>query len=128
MIDHIGIDISDYERSKAFYKQALAPLNIEIIIEVPAEQTGRRAYLGMGKEGKAFFWFGEGNPAPSPIHMAFTAENRASVDAFYVAALAAGGKDKGAPGLRPLYHPTYYGAFIVDPDGNNLEAVCHGPS
>ena len=125
MLDHIGLNVADLEVSKRFYAKALKALGIEVIIEVMAEQTGSDAYVGMGSAGKAFFWFGEGKGMP--IHVAFTAPSRAVVDAFYRDALAAGGVDNGAPGLRPHYHADYYGAFVLDPDGNNIEAVCNAP-
>ncbi len=127
MIDHTGFAVSDYERSKAFYAAALEPLAIALIMEVTAEQTGHGAHAGFGAEGVPFFWIGEGEAPKSAIHIAFTARSRAEVDAFHRAALAAGATDNGPPGLRPHYHPDYYGAFVLDPDGNNIEAVCHAP-
>ncbi|MEJ2478922.1 MAG: VOC family protein [Acidihalobacter sp.] len=120
IIDHIGFPVADYAESKAFYTQALAPLGISQVLEV-------RGWAGFGKQGKPEFWFGEGGPKQQPMHIAFTAENRAQVRAFYEAALAAGGRDNGAPGIREIYHPNYYGAFVYDPDGHNIEAVCHAP-
>jgi catechol 2,3-dioxygenase-like lactoylglutathione lyase family enzyme len=129
MIDHMGMPVSDLARATDFYLKALKPLGIAIIMEVSAEQTGDAAAVGFGAQGKPFFWIGEG-PAPKDIHVhvAFAADSRADVDAFYQAALAAGGKDNGGPGLRPHYHANYYGAFVLDPDGNNIEAVCHAPA
>ena len=127
MIDHIGFAVSDLDRSKAFYGAALKPLAITLQMEVTVEQTGAYAHAGFGADGKPFFWIGGGPQAAGPIHVAFTAGWRAAVDAFYRAALDAGGRDNGPPGLRPIYHPDYYGAFVLDPDGNNVEAVCHGP-
>ncbi|MEO3433488.1 VOC family protein [Inquilinus sp. CAU 1745] len=127
MLDHMGFAVSDLERSKAFYQAALAPLGIGILMEVTAEQTGGGAHLGFGANGKPFFWIGDGAPLQSPVHVAFTAESRAIVDEFHRAALAAGGANNGGPGLRPHYHPNYYGAFVLDPDGHNIEAVCHLP-
>ena len=127
MIDHISFDVAQFEISKAFYKAALAPLGIGIIKEVPAQISGTTAYIGMGKAGRPIFWFGEGPKPRGAMHIAFTATNRAEVDAFYIAALEAGGTDNGAPGLRPEYHAHYYGAFVIDRDGHNLEAVCHMP-
>lgn len=118
IIDHIGIAISDYARSKDFYTQCLAPLGIEQI----AEHEG---WAGFGSAGKPDFWFGPDGEAHKPMHIAFVAEDRASVDRFYQAGIEAGGKDNGAPGLRAIYHPHYYGAFLIDPDGHNIEAVCH---
>lgn len=129
MIDHVGFSVSDYERAKAFYTQALAPLGYTLIMEVPAEKTEAGfAAAGFGADRKPDFWIaGEGKLA-RPLHIAIVAKDRASVDAFYRAALGAGGKDNGAPGLRPHYHPNYYGAFVLDPDDHNIEAVCHSPA
>jgi catechol 2,3-dioxygenase-like lactoylglutathione lyase family enzyme len=115
------------DRAKAFYMGALKPLGVGIIMEVTAEQTGADAHAGFGKDDKAFFWIGSGNKPRGGAHVAFTAQTRAEVDSFYRAALAAGGRDNGAPGPRPHYHDHYYGAFVLDPDGNNIEAVCHRP-
>lgn len=127
MLDHIGFLVSDFARLKAFYRDALAPLSLSLLMEVTAEQTGAGAHAGFGAEGKPFFWIGSGKRAPSGVHVAFAANSRAEVDAFHRAALAAGGRNNGAPGLRPRYHANYYGAFVLDPDGNNIEAVCHKP-
>lgn len=118
IIDHIGMAVADTEKSKAFYAQALAPLGITQIMEI-------EGWVGFGRDGKPEFWFGEHEQAHQPMHIAFLAENRQQVDDFYQAALAAGGKDNGAPGVREIYHPNYYGAFVFDPDGHNIEAVCH---
>jgi catechol 2,3-dioxygenase-like lactoylglutathione lyase family enzyme len=126
MLDHIGISVSDYDRAKALYSAALAPLGISLVMEVTPEETGGSWYGGYGKDGKPDFWIGNGRKATSGIHVAFTA-SRAQVDAFYKAALAAGAKDNGPPGMRPEYHPNYYAAFVLDLDGNNIEAVCHAP-
>jgi catechol 2,3-dioxygenase-like lactoylglutathione lyase family enzyme len=129
MIDHIGMPVRDIAKATAFYLKALKPLGIGLIMEVPAELTGNGPAVGFGAEGKPFFWIGEGPVAEgSHVHVAFAASSRAGVDAFYQAAVAAGGKDNGAPGLRPHYHANYYGAFVLDPDGNNIEAVCHAPA
>jgi len=128
MIDHIGLAVSNMERSKAFYSNALKPLGIVVVMEVSAEQTGGDAHVGFGKNDKAFFWIGAGNRPKGGAHVAFTAQTRAEVDLFYRAALAAGGRDNGAPGPRPHYHEHYYGAFVLDPDGANIEAVCHRPA
>ena len=125
MLDHTGIAVADLNRSKAFYTRALSPLSIGLVVEVTAEQTGRDAHAGFGAGGKPFFWIGSGVRPSGPVHFAFTAQSRAQVDAFYEAALATGGRDNGAPGLRPHYHASYYGAFVFDPDGNNIEVVCH---
>ena len=126
MIDHIGFSVSDYERAKAFYSAALAPLGYTLLREIPAEKTEAGfAAAGFGADRKPDFWIaGEGKLERS-VHVAIVAKDRATVDAFYRAALAAGGRDNGAPGLRPQYHPNYYGAFVFDPDGHNIEAVCH---
>ena len=121
MIDHTGVAVTDYAESKAFYRAALAPLGYEVVME--SEQNA-----GFGVPPKPDFWIGEGTPNTPPIHIAFRAESRRQVDAFYAAALAAGGRDNGAPGLRPHYHANYYGAFVLDPDGHNIEAVCHAPA
>lgn len=127
MFDHIGIAVSDLGRARAFYDPALAVLGIAVVMEVTEEMTGGHgAHLGYGRDGKPDFWIGSGKPASGGVHVAFAAPDRAAVDAFYHAAMAAGGRDNGAPGLRPEYHPGYYGAFILDPDGNNIEAVHHG--
>jgi catechol 2,3-dioxygenase-like lactoylglutathione lyase family enzyme len=128
MLDHIGITVSDVPRAKAFYDAALAPLGIGIVMEVSAEMTGGQAYLGYGSQGRPYFWVGSSGPGTGRLHVAFSAPDRASVDAFYAAAMAAGGRDNGPPGLRPHYHPNYYGAFVLDPDGLNVEAVCHAPA
>jgi catechol 2,3-dioxygenase-like lactoylglutathione lyase family enzyme len=127
-LDHVTLAVSDYARSKAFYLKALAPLGIQQI-----KEFGQAC--GFGRDGKPDFWIGTG-PASfqkaeqlriiTPTHIAFSARNRAEVDAFYAAALEAGGKDFGAPGVRAHYHPKYYGAFVLDPDGHDIEAVVHG--
>ena len=127
MIDHISFAVSNMEQSKAFYVAALKPLGIAVVMEVTAEQTGADAHAGFGKDDKAFFWIGGGVKPKGGTHVAFTAPTRADVDSFYRAALAAGGRDNGSPGLRPHYHPDYYGAFVLDPDGNNIEAACRRP-
>jgi len=129
MIDHIGFPVSDYARSKAFYTKALAPLGYSLVMEVGGDVTESHApAAGFGAGGKPDFWIGGEGGLEKPLHVAILAKDRASVDAFHRAALAAGGKDNGAPGLRPHYHPNYYGAFVLDPDGHNIEAVCHAPS
>jgi catechol 2,3-dioxygenase-like lactoylglutathione lyase family enzyme len=128
MIDHIGLAVSNMERAKAFYLNALKRLGIGVVMEVSAEETGGDAHAGFGKENKAFFWIGTGDKPKGGTHVAFTAQTRADVDAFYHAALAAGGRDNGPPGLRPHYHPDHYAAFVLDPDGNNIEAVCRRPA
>ena len=127
MLDHIGLTASDFDRSKGFYDAALKPLGLSVVMEVSAERTGGTPYVGYGAPPRPFFWLGGMGPASGPMHVAFTAETRAQVDAFYAAAMAAGGRDNGPPGIRAHYHPTYYGAFVLDPDGINVEAVCHAP-
>jgi catechol 2,3-dioxygenase-like lactoylglutathione lyase family enzyme len=121
-LDHVGLAVSDYARSKAFYEQALAPLGITLLMEFSG------AAAGFGREGDnrpSLFIEAYGEPARGRLHIALRAENRAQVDAFHAAALAAGGKDNGAPGPRPIYHPDYYGGYVLDPDGHNVEAVFH---
>ena len=126
MLDHIGFAVSDFARSREFYRKALAPLGIDLIMEVDASITGADSHAGFGSSGKPYFWIGTGTPG-GRVHVAFAASDRAVVRAFYDAALAAGGRDNGPPGLRTHYHPHYYGAFVLDPDGHNIEAVCHAP-
>lgn len=121
MLDHVGLKVSDYARSQAFYDQALKPLGI-------ARTMGDgEHYAGYGTADHPFFWIGVGG-GPGGTHVAFTVQQRALVDAFHASALAAGGRDNGGPGIRAEYHPTYYGAFVLDPDGHNIEAVCHAPA
>jgi catechol 2,3-dioxygenase-like lactoylglutathione lyase family enzyme len=127
MIDHTGFDVSDPARSRRFYEQALAPLGYQVLLEVPIEFTDGAVVLGFGVPPKPDFWLHQGNPQTPRVHIAFQAESRALVDAFYQAALAAGGKDNGPPGPRLHYHEHYYGAFVLDPDGHNIEACCHAP-
>ncbi|HTV27242.1 MAG TPA: VOC family protein [Xanthobacteraceae bacterium] len=127
MLDHLGFPVSDYARSKAFYEKALAPLGYSLIMEVVQTANDLPA-AGFGANGKPDFWIGGEGGLSKPIHVAITANDRATVDAFYRAAMAAGGKDNGPPGLRPHYHPNYYAAFVLDPDGHNIEAVCHAPA
>jgi catechol 2,3-dioxygenase-like lactoylglutathione lyase family enzyme len=127
MIDHTGLQVSRPEVSRRFYEQALAPLGYSALMVVPAEFTKGRVVVGYGVAPKADFWLAEGAPNEPRMHIAFRADSRVQVDAFHRAALAAGGKDNGAPGLRPHYHQHYYGAFVLDPDGHNIEAVCHQP-
>lgn len=126
MLDHTGINVGDIERSKAFYRAALAPLGFRITKDFGAA-CGFGVADGYGKspDPGGDFWIAQGEPQVPRVHVAFSAASRAAVDAFHKAALAAGGKDNGAPGLRPRYHPNYYGAFVFDPDGYNIEAVCH---
>ena len=122
MIDHAGFGVRDYAAGKAFYERALAPLGITLIME----PMGRAA--GFGEDGEPFFWLEDGRAPVTEVHVAFLARDRATVDAFHAAALEAGGTDNGAPGVREHYHPHYYGAYVLDPDGNNVEAVCHTPA
>jgi catechol 2,3-dioxygenase-like lactoylglutathione lyase family enzyme len=126
MIDHAGIVVTDWNRAKAFYDAAFAPLGVSLLHMVPEQFTGGVKVGGYGRD-KPDFWLHEGSEPGPGRHYAFTAASRAEVDAFHAAALAAGGRDNGAPGLRPHYHADYYGAFVFDPDGNNVEAVCHAP-
>jgi catechol 2,3-dioxygenase-like lactoylglutathione lyase family enzyme len=127
VLDHIGFPVADYAQAKMFYEKALAPLGYALIMEVAQSENDAPA-AGFGANGKPDFWIGGEGALTKPIHIAIAAKDRATVDAFYRAALAAGGKDNGAPGLRPHYHPNYYGAFVLDPDGHNIEAVCHVPA
>jgi catechol 2,3-dioxygenase-like lactoylglutathione lyase family enzyme len=118
VFDHVGFGVTNLAESKAFFLQALHPLGAALSMEGPYG-------VGIGRNGKPSLWLFETNETPAHLHVAFTAESREQVDAFYKAALAAGGKDNGAPGLRPHYHANYYGAFVIGPDGHNVEAVCH---
>jgi catechol 2,3-dioxygenase-like lactoylglutathione lyase family enzyme len=124
MIDHIGIEVSNYKTSITFYKLALASLGYELLMEV-------EGFAGFGMKNAsgpiANFWIHQGNNPTQKTHIAFTAASRNTVNDFYQSAINAGGKDNGAPGIREMYHPNYYGAFVLDPDGNNIEAVCHKP-
>ena len=136
MLDHVSLRVGDYERSKRFYAAALAPLGFALAMETASSGAGFR------RDGIPAFWIKQGEPgrpgpagaSPEPgvcggaaVHVAFASEDRATVDAFHAAALAAGARDNGAPALRPHYHASYYGAFVLDPDGYNIEAVCHRP-
>lgn len=120
MIDHIAIRVSNIEKSKRFYDACLAPLGYAVLME--HDISG----VGFGRDGKPQFWIQRGEPS-NAIHIAFSSADRATVDRFHRAAIDAGGRDNGGPGLRLEYHPNYYGAFVIDPDGNNVEAVCHRP-
>ena len=120
MFDHVVFGVSDYAASKAFYLQALEPLGVAIVQEGPLG-------LEVSSDGKASLCIFQTDEKPARLHLAFTAANRRQVEAFHRAALAAGGKDNGAPGLRPRYHANYYAAFVIGPDGHNIEAVCHEP-
>ena len=117
VLDHLGLGVSDLGAARRFYEAALEPLGFAVVMDFGNT-------LGVGLAGMPQFWLHEGEPG-APVHVAFHAADRGRVDAFYEAALSAGGTDNGAPGLRPHYHPDYYGAYVLDPDGNNVEAVCH---
>lgn len=121
MLDHVGLHVRDAAVSRDFYEAALEPLGLGVVMEVPG-----MAGAGFGDDGKPWFWVTPGSPS-GPTHIAFHAADHASVDAFHAAALAAGGRDNGPPGIRSHYHPNYYAAFVLDPDGNNVEAVTHSP-
>ena len=127
MIDHTGVVVSDFEKSKKFYQAVLAAIGYELLIELPASVTGHADVAGFGDGGKPDFWIGGGTPNQPPVHVAFGVRDRAQVDAFHQAGIKAGGRDHGQPGLRPHYHPDYYAAFLLDPDGHNIEVVCHQP-
>jgi catechol 2,3-dioxygenase-like lactoylglutathione lyase family enzyme len=120
MFDHLAFAVADFDKNRAFYLKALAPLGVGVVMEGDA-------HAGFGRDRKPQFWIGKGETPSGRMHLAFLAKNRAEVRAFYEAAIAAGGKDNGPPGLRPNYHPNYYGAFVIDPNGHNIEAVCHVP-
>jgi len=128
LLDHIGIAVGDYARSRDFFERALGPLGIRLLMTF-------ETWAGFGPAGtgpdelqrKPSFWIHQSDEPLSPVHVAFAAADRAQVRAFHQAALAAGGRDNGGPGLRQEYHPTYFGAFVLDPDGHNIEAVCHAP-
>ena len=125
VIDHLGLQVSNFSRALRFYKRALAPLGISVVMQVTKEESAGSEGAGFGKNGKPSFWIGAGQRVAPGVHVAFVAETRAAVDRFFEAALAAGGVDNGAPGIRAHYHPNYYGAFVLDPEGHNIEAVCH---
>lgn len=120
MIDHVALTVRDYRKSRAFYEKALGPLGYSVLMEFDGDVSG------LGADGKPDLWIAKGEPlSKAPVHIAFASGDRKKVDAFYKEALSAGGQDNGAPGLRPHYHANYYGAFVIDPDGNNIEVVCH---
>jgi len=123
-LDHVQLSVEDYARAKDFYAKALEPLGLSLMMEFPPDKP---MHGGFGAEGKPFFWITSGGRQTPPTHIAFGAPSRAVVDAFYEAAMAAGGTDNGPPGIRAHYHPTYYAAFVRDPEGHNIEAVCHDP-
>ena len=120
MFDHLGFAVVDFAKSKAFYEKVFAALDVAVVMQ-------GEDFIGFGRDGRPQFWVGVGAAPTTRMHIAFTAKDRAAVRNFYEAALAAGGKDNGPPGLRPNYHPNYYGAFVIDPNGHNIEAVCHSP-
>ena len=121
VIDHVGLGVSDLEQSKAFYQQALRPLGYQLLLQ-------RDGSAGFGMNGKPDFFIHANRPLSGPVHIAIASPDRATVQAFHGAGLAAGGRDNGPPGTRPYYHKDYYGAFVLDPDGNNIETVCHWPA
>lgn len=123
IIDHLGIKVSDIDRSIAFYREVLGTLGIEVLADFT---VGGGRHVGFGTD-KPDFWISGGRPLRGETHVAFTAASRSEVQAFYSVALSVGGRDNGAPGIRAQYHPTYFGAYVLDPDGNNVEAVCHKP-
>lgn len=125
MIEHTGLEVSDPLKSRIFYEGALKPINYTVIADIPKEYTGGKVVLGFGVAPKPDFRISEGKPNEPRIHIAFRADNRKQVEDFYEAALKSGGRDNGAPGPRPHYHEDYYGAFVLDPDGHNIEVVCH---
>ena len=127
MIDHTGVQVSNYAASRAFYSQALAAIGYSVVMELPFAVTKRADVAGFGIAPKPDFWIASGSPNVPPLHVAFRVDDRAKVDAFYKAGMAAGGRDNGGPGIRPHYHENYYAAFVFDPDGHNIEVVCHSP-
>jgi len=127
MLDHIGFPVADFQRSRGFYIAVLRPLGYGLVMEVGPDQGADGWHAGFGKPGRPQFWINGGEPIQGRLHVAFMAQDQEQVDHFYAAALGAGAFDNGAPGLRPHYHPNYYGAVVIDPDGHNVEAVCHAP-
>jgi catechol 2,3-dioxygenase-like lactoylglutathione lyase family enzyme len=127
MITHVGIFVSDIERSKKFYGEALKPIGYQMLREYGVTDTRPKASAGFGEPPRADLWIYQGTPGNAPIPFAFQVSSRSLVDAFYQAAIGAGGKDNGKPGIRAQYNPNYYGAFVLDPDGYNIEAVCREP-
>jgi len=125
MIDHTGVVVSNFQKSKNFYVQALSAIGYTLLADIPASITGHTDVAGFGEAPKPDFWVSQGTPNKPGVHIAFRVFSREAVDAFYMSAMAAGGRDNGPPGLRTHYHPNYYGAFVMDPDGHNIEAVCH---
>jgi catechol 2,3-dioxygenase-like lactoylglutathione lyase family enzyme len=127
MLDHINVFVSDFERSKSFYSRALSAIGYVLVKEFPASAVRSTDVAGFGEPFSPDFWINRGAANQPPVHVAFRANSRAQVDAFHQAAVAAGGRDNGAPGIRPHYHQHYYAAFVLDPDGHNIEVVCHAP-
>jgi catechol 2,3-dioxygenase-like lactoylglutathione lyase family enzyme len=125
MIDHTGVLVSDFEKSKKFYTETLKPIGYRLLLEFPASVTGSTNVAGFGEPPKPDFWIAEAKPNDPRVHVAFRVGKRSLVDIFHQAGLAAEGTDNGAPGLRPQYHANYYGVFVLDPDGHNIEVVCH---
>lgn len=123
MFDHVKFGVSDYAASKIFFLRALEPIGVAVVAEGSSPAVG----VELSPKGKASLCLYQTDERPAHLHLAFVAENRSQVDAFYRAALEAGGKDNGAPGLRPHYHANYYAAFVIGPDGHNIEVVCHAP-
>src|SRR5205823_11518086 len=121
MIDHLTLTVRDLAKSRAFYERVLKPLGYSVKMDVGE-------FIGFGDETKPYLWLKGGDPPSRPMHLAFRARSRAAVDGFHSEALASGAKDDGAPGIRKMYHPNYYGAFVIDPDGHPIEAVCHAPA
>jgi catechol 2,3-dioxygenase-like lactoylglutathione lyase family enzyme len=128
VIDHVGLSVVDYTRALRFYEAALEPLGISVVMQVTKEETGGYEGAGFGRGGKPSFWISGGERTSPRVHIAFIADNHEAVNAFFEAALAAGAADNGEPGIRAHYHPDYYAAFVIDPEGQNIEAVCHKPS
>lgn len=125
-IDHMSLNVEDFDKARKFYAAALAPLRIKVLMEFPMDNGTK--IMGLGADGKPFLWIAGGQRSTPRVHIAFSAESRDQVDAFYAAAMAAGATDNGPPGLRPHYHKTYYAAFVLDPEGHNIEAVTHAPA
>jgi catechol 2,3-dioxygenase-like lactoylglutathione lyase family enzyme len=125
MIDHVSLIVSDFAKSKSFYEQALAPIGHSKVVDLPDATGGDASAAGFCHVDDSDLWIRQGEATSPPVHIAFRAPSRAAVDAFYAAAMAAGGRDNGAPGSRQHYHADYYSAYVLDPDGHNIEAVCH---
>jgi catechol 2,3-dioxygenase-like lactoylglutathione lyase family enzyme len=126
-IDHVTLSVAALPRARAFYSAVLAPIGLEVVGEVSAEQSGSVAFIGFGRGRKGQLWIAEDGPQSPATHICFRAASRAAVRAFHQVGLANGGKDNGSPGIREIYHPAYYAAFIIDPEGHNIEAVCFEP-